>query len=134
MRQPVRVVAGVLERADRVLLARRRPEDHQGGKWEFPGGKVEPGESEQEALEREFQEEFGVEVGARERLGANLYTYPDKCVELIAWRAEYRAGEFHPVAHDALAWVKREALGRYEVAAADRFIVEILLDVRSQNG
>jgi 8-oxo-dGTP diphosphatase len=126
VRQPVRVVAGVLERAGTVLLARRRPQDHQGGKWEFPGGKVEPGESESAALEREFHEEFDVEIRAQERLGACVHAYSDKSVELIAWRAEYVSGEFHPLAHDAIAWVEKADLGQYEVAAADRFIVEIL--------
>lgn len=126
MRKPVRVVAGVLERTGKVLLARRRREDHQGGKWEFPGGKVEPGESEPAALEREFQEEFGVVIHARERLGVGVHAYPDKSVELIAWRAEHASGEFCPVAHDEIAWVERAALERYDIAAADRFIVEML--------
>ncbi len=130
MRQPIRVVAGVVERAGRVLLARRRQEDHQGGKWEFPGGKVEPGESEQAALEREFREEFGVEIRAQERMGACLHAYSDKSVELIAWRAEYRSGEFHPLAHDEIAWVEKALLEQYDVAAADRFIVEGLSGMR----
>ncbi|HNY26801.1 MAG TPA: (deoxy)nucleoside triphosphate pyrophosphohydrolase [Candidatus Sumerlaeota bacterium] len=134
MRKPVRVVAGVVERSEGVLLARRRREDHQGGKWEFPGGKVEVGESEQTALEREFHEEFGVEIRAQERLGACIHAYSDKSVELIAWRAEHVSGEYHPLAHDEIAWVERAALERYEVAAADRFIVEILSESREHAG
>ncbi len=114
MVSPVLVVAAALvDDLDdpRVLLAaRRRSPVSLAGRWEFPGGKVEPGEEPEEALHRELREELGVEV----ELGAELRGPDDGCWQLTGrytmrlWRARVSVGEPEPlVEHDALRWLPR---------------------------
>ncbi|MGH8125565.1 MAG: 8-oxo-dGTP diphosphatase MutT [Rhodanobacteraceae bacterium] len=101
------VAAGILADAQgRVLLMQRRPGKHLAGLWEFPGGKLEPGESVEQALVRELDEELGVEVSASAPLISLPWHYPEKSVRLhalrvTAWRGEPRAKEGHP-----LRWVR----------------------------
>ncbi len=122
----VRVVAGVVEREGQILLARRRPEDSLGGYWEFPGGKIEKHESPEQALEREFKEEFGVPAVARGFIAAQAYDYGDRVIELLGYKAEL-GGEIASLrAHTEIAWVRREELHEYQLAPADEFLREIL--------
>ena len=128
---PLHVVAGVLRDAqDRVLLARRPEGKADAGLWEFPGGKVEPGESPLDALRRELHEELGLRVTDGEALirvpvastgdGAAIRLHLD------TWCMTAYSGD--PVAHehDALAWVALEALDRYPMPPADRPVVAAL--------
>lgn len=113
------VVAGVWIRGGRVLAARRPPHKRQGGLWELPGGKVEPGETEPEALVRELREELGVGVEVGEALGGVDHPYEHGLIELRAWAVRCGAD---PVAHEhaALAWVGAEELDALDWAPADR--------------
>jgi 8-oxo-dGTP diphosphatase len=105
MTPAVDVAVAVMERPDgRVLLARRPPQKVYAGYWEFPGGKVEPGETVSAALSREVHEELGVEVQRADPWITNVFTYPHATVRLHffrvrAWRGEVRARE-----HDGLSW------------------------------
>lgn len=114
------VVAAVLVRDGRVLLAQRAPPRHQAGRWELPGGKVDPGETEAEALRRELREELGVEARPERRLGSVVHRYPHVAIELIAWSCVLVTGEPTPHEHQALAWVAPEAVPELDLAAADR--------------
>ena len=118
------VVAAVVERDGRIMLCQRRPGVHNGLKWEFPGGKIEPGESPEEALARELREELdiGVEVG-RVR-DAVFYRYPDRDVLLLFYRCTLEDGEPSPRDCRAIAWAAPEALSGYDLAEADRRFVE----------
>lgn len=115
----MRVVAGVWIREGRVLAARRPPYKRQGGQWELPGGKVEPGETEPEALVRELREELGVEVEVGEALGGVDHACEHGLIELRAWAVRCAA---EPVAleHAALAWVGAAELDGLDWAPADR--------------
>ena len=121
------VAVGVLTDVNgRILIARRPPELHQGGLWEFPGGKVEPGETLQCALVRELKEELGVTVKATEPLLEIRHDYGDREVFLdvhrvIAWQGEARGMEGQP-----LAWTLPAALGDFDFPAANVAIVEKL--------
>jgi 8-oxo-dGTP diphosphatase len=101
----VRVAAGVLQRADgRILLAQRLAGTPYAGYWEFPGGKLEPGESAPEALARELDQEIGIEVVRSASWLRRVYTYPHATVELrffrvLAWRGEPRGRD-----GQALSW------------------------------
>ncbi len=105
----IEVAAGILTAADgRVLLMQRLPGKHLAGLWEFPGGKLEPGESVEQALRRELAEELGIEVRAAEPLISVPWDYPEKSVRLhawrvTAWRGEPRAREGHPLCWTAIA-------------------------------
>lgn len=121
---PIHVVAAVLEdEAGRVLLAQRRADSHQGGLWEFPGGKVEPGEGAGEALRRELREEIAVEVLAHRPLIRVRHAYADRTVVLDVHRVTAYAGEATGLEGQPLAWVCRGELDRYPMPAADRPIV-----------
>lgn len=103
--QRVQVVAAVIRASDgRVLLAQRPQHKHQGGLWEFPGGKVEPGETEVEALQRELHEELGLWAEAQTPLIRIRHDYPDKSVELSVWQVTCWRGEsYGDAAGDAIA-------------------------------
>jgi 8-oxo-dGTP diphosphatase len=121
---PIHVVAAVLADADgRVLLARRAADAHQGGLWEFPGGKVEPGESVGEALRRELREEIALEVRAHRPLIRVRHAYADRTVVLDVHRVTSWSGEAIGLEGQPLAWVAPGDLDRYPMPAADRPIV-----------
>jgi len=117
------VVAAVIERDDRVLACRRRPGKAAAGRWEFPGGKIEAGETAQEALVREIREELGVGI----RVTGHLTTDVTDGIRLVCLRA--RLVTDAPVAstdHDALEWVALDGLGARDWADADRPAVRLL--------
>lgn len=116
----VRVVAGVVVRDGRVLIQQRRVDQERGSLWEFPGGKVEAGESDQEALAREFAEELGVELVVGELLCRNLHRYPDLEVDLHLYRGTIApTARLVPKAAQAVAWVEAAALGDRAFCEAD---------------
>jgi 8-oxo-dGTP diphosphatase len=98
------VVAAAIERDGRYLAARRTKPDWAAGRWEFPGGKVEPGESEVDALVREIREELGVEIAVGERVPGEWPLHDDLVLHLYV--ATLTDGEPQPLDHhDALRWV-----------------------------
>lgn len=118
------VAAAVIEdRAGRILLALRPEHLHQGGLWEFPGGKVEAGESVRSALTRELEEELGITVTCARPLIRIPYDYPDRQVLLDVWRVT----EYEDVARGAegqtIRWVKPDTLRHYDFPAANQPIV-----------
>lgn len=124
MTQPVHVAAGVLtDSGGRVLIARRAAASHQGGLWEFPGGKVEPTESGAQALARELAEELGVEVLDSEPLMQVEHDYGDKSVLLDIYRVKRWVNEPRGCEGQPLAWVMPEALDDYAFPAANQPIV-----------
>jgi len=121
---PIRVVAAVLEDvAGRVLLARRPDGAHQGGLWEFPGGKVEAGEHPAEALRRELREELGIRILAHRPLIRVHHAYADREVVLDVHRVTAYRGEPVGLEGQPLAWVLPAELSGYPMPAADRPIV-----------
>lgn len=112
----VRVAAAVITRADgAVLIARRRPGLAHAGLWEFPGGKLEPGEAPEACLARELREELGVEVA----VGAHLATGRDGPIELLGYSASLVAGVPQLSDHDAIAWVAPADLAGFAMPPAD---------------
>lgn len=130
MPEPLRsihVVAGVIQDArGRILLARRTETRDMPGLWEFPGGKREPGESSEQALVRELQEELGIEAEVGEWLMEVPQLYPDKRLRLevrriAGWKGQPRGRE-----GQALTWVSPDRLGRYSMPPADLPVVAML--------
>jgi 8-oxo-dGTP diphosphatase len=113
------VVAAAMEREGRVLVVRRAPGQKLEGKWEFPGGKVEPGECDEAALEREMLEELGVRGQARGFVGGSAFSYAFGTIELKLYRFEWRSGEIALSVHDRMEWVGPEALPDVDFAPAD---------------
>ncbi|WP_439852570.1 Nudix family hydrolase [Pseudomonas syringae] len=120
----VHVAAAVIRGADdKVLIARRADSQHQGGLWEFPGGKVEAGETVEAALARELQEELGIVVTAARPLIKVRHDYPDKQVLLDVWEVSAFTGEPHGAEGQPLAWATPRELASYEFPAANQPIV-----------
>ncbi len=123
----IQVAAGVLQdHQGRVLLARRPETTHQGGLWEFPGGKVERGETTEQALRRELLEELGVEIRDYRRLIRVIHDYGDRKVVLDTWLVQRWQGEPRGREGQPLAWVEPDELPRREMPAADRPILSAL--------
>ncbi len=123
----IAVVAGILADSEgRVLLARRPPGKDMAGSWEFPGGKIEAGETPLCALTRELREEIGVEVDAACPYRVLNHRYPDKTVELHFWRVTRYAGQPRALEHQELAWAELANLDRREILAADWPVINAL--------
>ncbi|MSU49569.1 MAG: (deoxy)nucleoside triphosphate pyrophosphohydrolase [Opitutus sp.] len=127
---PIPVVAAVIEDGHgRVLLAQRPAHKHLGLKWEFPGGKVEPGESPEQAILREIKEELGCSVVITRALPRFTHDYVAVVIEMIPFvcaLAQDSAAP-HPHEHVALVWAAPEALRTYDLAPADWPVVAELL-------
>jgi len=120
----VHVAAAVIVDArGRILIAKRPEEKHQGGLWEFPGGKVEINEPVLEALKRELYEEVGIEVVSARQLIRVHHQYPDKSVLLDVWRVDGFSGEAHGREGQPVEWVTQDALSRFAFPEANRPIV-----------
>jgi 8-oxo-dGTP diphosphatase len=124
----VRVAAAVIERAGRVLIAKRRMGDKLGGKWEFPGGKVEEGETPEGALKRELFEELEIETETGNFLCLSCYDYSHLSVELLAYLVSHVSGEMIPHVHDELRWVRPEDLAEYDFPEANLPVIKAVLD------
>lgn len=122
------VVAGVIVDGHRVLLTQRRADQALPLQWEFPGGKVEPGEAPVAALVRELREEIGVEVAVGRIWEVLFHAYPDFDLVMLVYGCRITDGEPRPVEVADLAWVATDALpGGLDILPADRPLVERLL-------
>ena len=127
----IRVTAAVMQRGNRVLIARRAQGGHLAGLWEFPGGKIEDGETPEQCLVRELREEFAIETETVEFLEAAVHHYAEKSIELLAFRVRIVSGEFVLDSHDEIQWVPPAEFANYSFAPADDFIVQRLLREQS---
>jgi 8-oxo-dGTP diphosphatase len=117
----VLVVAAVIRGPAGILVSRRLAEAERGGQWEFPGGKVEPGEGEPAALRREIREELGCELRVGGLIARHRHRYPDLEVELAFYECRLVGGaEPRPLGVAALAWARPGTLASYDFCEADR--------------
>lgn len=124
MSKVIHVAAAIiLNPAGEILIARRATSQHQGGLWEFPGGKVEAGESVQQALARELDEELGIRVRQARPQIRIRHDYPDKSVLLDVWRVERFEGRAEGREGQPIRWVSPAALADYPFPEANRPIV-----------
>ena len=123
----VHVAVGViLDAANRILITRRHDDAHQGGLWEFPGGKVEPDESVERALARELLEELGIEPGDVASLVAVRHDYGDKSVLLDVHTVRNFSGQARGLEGQPLQWVTVDELHEYEFPEANLPIAEAI--------
>lgn len=123
----VEVVALILMRGDKVLLARRPPGDRLAGRWEFPGGKVESDENPEGALEREIEEEMQFRVKALSKVISVNWREENKTINLHAWLGEEVAGEPTAIFHDQIKWVNINDILNYPMPPADVSVAQAIL-------
>lgn len=126
----IKVVAALIMKDNKILIARRSTGDESLlGKWEFPGGKVEPNENEYQAIEREINEEFELNINAKKFLTNNVFKYPTKTVDLRLYSCEYVSGNFKLHDHSEYKYIDKSELLNYDLAPADiplaRFVKEM---------
>jgi 8-oxo-dGTP diphosphatase len=119
------VVAAVIEEGDQFLLTRRQSGVHLAGLWEFPGGKLDEGETDQAALARELREELDVLVDVHERMFRTSHAYPDRTVELSFYRCVLK-GTPTPQLGQEMRWVARAELASLEFPPADAEFIALL--------
>ncbi len=125
----IRVTAAVIfDKQGQVFIAQRSSDDAMGGKWEFPGGKIEPGETPEACLQRELYEELGVLAEVHELFMVSRYAYPSFNIELFAYRVSILSGQMTLYVHQNCQWVALAELIHIDLSAADRPIVEKLVN------
>ena len=122
----VQVVAAIIEREGRILICRRKKEQSHGLKWEFPGGKLEPGESPEQALARELEEELGIRQAAGIEITRYEFCYPNKNpILLIFFRVTHFEGEPVNLIFHEMRWEPPARLVEYDFVEGDlRFLRE----------
>lgn len=117
----LQVVAAILERGGKVLICRRTAHQSHPLQWEFPGGKVERGETPGQALERELTEELGITGAAGEEIAGYQFAYPGKTpIRLIFFRVTAFSGEPHNLIFEEMCWEARANLPAYDFVEGDR--------------
>ncbi len=122
----VKVTAAIMAKDNKIIIAKRGPNDRLAHKWEFPGGKIEINETPEQCLKREMKEEFDIDVSVGEYLGSSIYHYDHISIELLAYRAYWEDGEIHLNDHDDFKWISLEQLNEFDFAPADLIFVEKL--------
>jgi len=117
----LQVVAAIIDRQGRVLICRRKPEQSHPLQWEFPGGKVEPGETPEQALARELAEELGIRHAAGREITRQEFAYPGKDpIELIFYNVESFTGEPENRVFHEMRWEHPSALATFDFVEGDR--------------
>lgn len=123
----LRVSAAIIKNSDNeILICQRGPGGSCQFLWEFPGGKIEPGESPEECLIRECREELEINIEIDALFAHTSYSYPEREIEFLFFRASMIDGVPLPSVHNCIKWVSPDMLGKYEFCPADVFVVEKL--------
>ena len=122
------VSAGIVSRDGKIMLCQRRPEDRLGLKWEFPGGKLESGESPQQALERELHEELAIETRTGRIFDIYHESLDSRDLLIMFFRSELISGEPQTIECNAIHWVEPARLTDYDLAPADMEVARRLAE------
>lgn len=123
----INVVAAVIkDDSGKILITQRNLKKSQGGLWEFPGGKIEPNETKEQAIIREIKEELTIDINVKNCIDEKIFTYPEKDINLIALECSIINGNIELLEHEDYRWVSSSELENFEFAPADMFIVEKL--------
>ena len=114
-----KVTAAVIEKDGKILIAKRKQSQKLGGKWEFPGGKLEPGETPEECLKRELQEELGIDAVIGPYICASTFVYRHLTIKLLAYQVTRFSGKIKLNDHEQIKWIFSKDLYKYDLAEAD---------------
>lgn len=121
----INVVAAVIkDENEKILITQRNLKKAQGGLWEFPGGKIEPNETRENAIIREIKEELDIDIEVKSYLSEKVFNYPEKDINLIALECKKVSGEIRLLEHEDYKWVPKNELDNFQFAPADLFIIE----------
>ena len=121
-----RIAAAIVERNGRILISKRKAEAHLGDLWEFPGGKVHPWESPEQAVVRELREELGIGVRVERLFSRIEHEYPDRTIELLTFLCALEEGKPAPIHCAACEWVAFADLNRFSFPEANQSIIKRL--------
>ena len=124
--QCIEVSAALIFRDGQLLITQRHANSHLGGRWEFPGGKREAGESFEQCLVREIHEELGVEIAVGQLFDEISHDYPEKSVHLKFFLCKLLSGQPQPLDCAAVKWIQKAGLDAHEFPAADAQLLDKL--------
>lgn len=120
----IRATAAILIKDGKILIAQKGPHDKRANKWEFPGGKIDPGETPEQCLAREMLEEFEIEISVNNFFAENLHTFPDGQVLVLAYLCSWTGGEINATEHADYKWVDASELCQFDIVSSDVPIAE----------
>jgi 8-oxo-dGTP diphosphatase len=126
----ITVTCAIILKNDKILVTQRSERMKLPLKWEFPGGKLEFGESETDCVIREVREELGIEIEVVERLSNNVHDYGLFCINLIPFVSKYQRGDIHLKEHANYKWLTKNELENLDWAEADIPIVKEYLNIK----
>ena len=115
----IEVVAGIIYKDDKFLIAQRNLKKAQGGLWEFPGGKIEKDETGENALVREIKEEFNADIKVEKYVGESIHHYPEKDIKLSFYKATLISDKIELLEHEDYKWITKNEKDNFEFAGAD---------------
>ena len=128
----INVVAGIIINQNKILIGKRKDKDIGGGKWEFPGGKIEVGETNSEALERELNEELGISAKIGKELMNYEHVFKTTIYNITFMEIIDYEGEICNNAHSEIKWVKFSNLAEYDFISGDDRFIQSLLKSKSE--
>ena len=124
--KPQDVVAAIIKKDDLYLIAKRNRDKYMGLRWEFPGGKVEPNETFQEALSREIEEELSIQIDVHEKIAQECYKDDKINVTLHYYLCTHKSGNTKLNEHENIAWVTKKNFGNYVFVEGDGNVLSLL--------
>ena len=123
----IRVTAAIIESENKILIAQRKAKDNLfGGLWEFPGGKIEDGETPEECMARELKEELEIEVEVGTLITSNKHRYPNGIFELLVYKVEHISGNFVLNDHNEVKWITIDEISKFDFPPANTPIINYL--------
>ncbi|GAA0181871.1 8-oxo-dGTP diphosphatase MutT [Clostridium sediminicola] len=122
-----KATAAILIKDNKVMIAKREKEDRFGGKWEFPGGKFEEGETPEECLTREIKEELCIDIEVGDFFDENKFSYSKGDIHLLAYYIKHISGEIKLNVHDDIVFVNRDEILKYDFLEADKLFIKKLI-------